>query len=148
MSELQPKKKGVKPGSKRGPYKKTSVNLSTDQSVNETFERLNKDLNDQKEFNQRLVNEINDVTFENEKLKKDYNDLVKKVAELSTVNTKNIATHPKFVYDPAPVFSAMNRVIAYEIKEGNLKKDSDILQKFTTSAIKYYIQNEFNHILK
>ena len=132
MSE-QPKKKGVKLGTKRGSYKKTTVNLSSDQSVNETFERLNKDLKEQKEFNDQLISEINE-------------------AKMDLANIKNSIPGPipapKFVFDPSPVFTAMNRVIAYEIKEGNLKKDNDILQNFTVAAIKYYIRNEFNHILK
>lgn len=135
MSE-QPKKKGVKLGTKRGSYKKTTVNLSSDQTVNETFERLSKDLKEQKEFNDQLISEINEAKMELANIKNSVPDPIPAIPA------------PKFIFDPSPVFTAMNRVIAYEIKEGNLKRDAEILQNFTVAAIKYYIRNEFNHILK
>jgi hypothetical protein len=140
MDEIKIKSnKGVKAGTKRGAYKKkTFLNDSElaieNAALKERIEQLKASNNIPNSMNDELV-EI--LKSENQKLKSEIS--------LCKVNA------PAFIFDPVEhkVFADMNRVIAFGVKSGNLdKRSTNLPQKFTASAIKYYLKNEFNHILK
>jgi len=132
MDEIKIKSnKGVKAGTKRGAYKKKTL-LPDSEIAKE---------------NLALKAEIERLNILGEK---DAQDIRTITAELLKTQSKGVIA-PAFIFDPVEhkVFNDMRRVIAYGIKSGNLdKRSSDLPEKFTASAIKYFIKNEFNHILK
>jgi cell shape-determining protein MreC len=130
MNEIKIKSnKGVKAGTKRGAYKKKT--FLPDSEIAKENEALKAE-----------IARLNAKLFDYDQLSKDY----------IALNSKgSIVNAPAFIFDPVEhkVFADMNRVIAFGVKSGNLDKRSPNLpQKFTASAIKYYLKNEFNHILK
>ncbi len=132
MDEIKIKShKGVKAGTKRGAYKKKT--LLPDSEIAKENLLLKSEI--------ERLNAICDKDAET----------IRVITSQMIANKTVVVTSPSFVFNPIEykVFSDMNRVIAYGIKNGDLDKRSNNLpEKFTASAIKYFIKNEFNHILK
>lgn len=130
MDEIKIKSnKGVKAGTKRGAYKKKT--LLPDSEIAKENLQLKAEIENLNSLKQELSDRLQVLSNNSQKQ--------------PTVNA------PAFIFDPVEhnVFNDMRRVIAYGIKNGNLDKRSNNLpEKFTASAIKYFIKNEFNHILK
>lgn len=77
-------------------------------------------------------------------------DLTQKIEELEqSSSSKKEVQAPSFVLNPGIERARkMQRVIAYQIKQGKMQKSQSLLEDFTNNCIDYSIKNEFSHILK
>lgn len=76
---------------------------------------------------------------------------IKKAIDNSKLKAKSLElTGTQFIFEPTnDQFKQMHRCIVYDITKGKFQKNNPKLPTiFTENAIKYYIKNEYSHILK
>lgn len=77
-------------------------------------------------------------------------ELALETAEPVKIEVEKKLTGTQFICEPTPEMAKdMQRAILYLIKNGELNRhDKNLVSQFNTMAIKYFLKNEFNSILK
>ncbi len=127
---------------------KSNVNQVNTNGLQEQVNELMGSLRDLEQVNQSLLDEKTSLLEENKTLFEN-----NKAVNLQLEEEKNgkQLTGTQFIFEPTEMQAKkMQRSIAYLKNKGNLDliKKEKYLQHFTSIALEYLINNEFNHILK